>query len=92
MDKVKTLQAFLSIQAQDFIEEEMPSRSTSVASKFLSIQAQDFIEEGKLVAFSVPSEERFLSIQAQDFIEERASLLAVQEEIAIPEHSSSGLH
>ena len=36
---------FLSIQAQDFIEEPtMPSALSSV-TRFLSIQAQDFIEE-----------------------------------------------
>ena len=35
---------FLSIQAQDFIE-ETPAKIPMPNSKFLSIQAQDFIEE-----------------------------------------------
>ena len=38
--------AFLSIQAQDFIEETArTSLSASWTREFLSIQAQDFIEE-----------------------------------------------
>ena len=36
---------FLSIQAQDFIEEFDIPRDTATVLKFLSIQAQDFIEE-----------------------------------------------
>ena len=36
---------FLSIQAQDFIEEQMQSIPTLRKEPFLSIQAQDFIEE-----------------------------------------------
>ena len=44
---------FLSIQAQDFIEEvfcELPRNARDV---FLSIQAQDFIEDGRLREFAV---------------------------------------
>ena len=59
-------------------------------AKFLSIQAQDFIEDqhGWIRCMSSWT---FLSIQAQDFIEDRQirGMLAV---LAIPEHSSSGLH
>ena len=37
---------FLSIQAQDFIEDKLVvMTATMTMSKFLSIQAQDFIEE-----------------------------------------------
>ena len=36
---------FLSIQAQDFIEEPCKPGAIVVAMLFLSIQAQDFIEE-----------------------------------------------
>ena len=36
---------FLSIQAQDFIEDAQPTRRNAHARTFLSIQAQDFIEE-----------------------------------------------
>ena len=36
---------FLSIQAQDFIEDYMSEFQTAKADTFLSIQAQDFIEE-----------------------------------------------
>ena len=37
---------FLSIQAQDFIEEPVPIHPRRMgASQFLSIQAQDFIED-----------------------------------------------
>ena len=36
---------FLSIQAQDFIEERVIALRLSSVAKFLSIQAQDFIEE-----------------------------------------------
>ena len=45
-------QSFLSIQAQDFIEDSSPRRENATATIFLSIQAQDFIEE--LEATSVP--------------------------------------
>ena len=38
---------FLSIQAQDFIEENRSSISGSETYTFLSIQAQDFIEDRK---------------------------------------------
>ena len=37
--------AFLSIQAQDFIEERNMTQSALADEIFLSIQAQDFIEE-----------------------------------------------
>ena len=41
---------FLSIQAQDFIEEEyMDSAGCATTREFLSIQAQDFIEEPSIV-------------------------------------------
>ena len=36
---------FLSIQAQDFIEESVSASGGLMLSAFLSIQAQDFIEE-----------------------------------------------
>ena len=36
---------FLSIQAQDFIEESSSDTRCSGSPRFLSIQAQDFIEE-----------------------------------------------
>ena len=36
---------FLSIQAQDFIEDVSMRAVVSAAARFLSIQAQDFIEE-----------------------------------------------
>ena len=35
---------------------------------------------------------KFLSIQAQDFIEEAMPMVGTCISIAIPEHSSSGLH
>ena len=38
---------FLSIQAQDFIEEHQYDTMRQVGVSFLSIQAQDFIEEGQ---------------------------------------------
>ena len=61
-------QAFLSIQAQDFIEERGRMRNSRPIG-FLSIQAQDFIEDeiGYTSSYDGAS---FLSIQAQDFIEE----------------------
>ena len=59
---------FLSIQAQDFIE-EATSHTTIPRPSFLSIQAQDFIED--LLTRNAPwNFVIFLSIQAQDFIEE----------------------
>ena len=61
--------SFLSIQAQDFIEDYLDSLDDSELLKFLSIQAQDFIEDGKASGGSV-SQTEFLSIQAQDFIED----------------------
>ena len=36
---------FLSIQAQDFIEDSALEATVAELSKFLSIQAQDFIED-----------------------------------------------
>ena len=40
---------FLSIQAQDFIEERaMTGRAGAVPATFLSIQAQDFIEDPQI--------------------------------------------
>ena len=60
---------FLSIQAQDFIEEPSITAQVGIIEKFLSIQVQDFIEEdGERSDNASPTE--FLSIQAQDFIEE----------------------
>ena len=38
---------FLSIQAQDFIEDLDKQKRLKVNRKFLSIQAQDFIEDGR---------------------------------------------
>ena len=37
---------FLSIQAQDFIEDGVSCGLVLAAATFLSIQAQDFIEDG----------------------------------------------
>ena len=66
---------FLSIQAQDFIEDDSLRAARKPPIIFLSIQAQDFIEDamnrGKFTQFA-----KFLSIQAQDFIEE---LILVQD-------------
>ena len=59
---------FLSIQAQDFIEDGRTRDNQAFNQLFLSIQAQDFIEENRQrVDFVI---KRFLSIQAQDFIED----------------------
>ena len=80
---------FLSIQAQDFIEEQTQGRYWDMDGAFLSIQAQDFIEERCARAGDVCR--GFLSIQAQDFIEETVRRLEVSAR-SIPEHSSSGLH
>ena len=60
--------SFLSIQAQDFIEDSKHSLDILLPTIFLSIQAQDFIEEGNPAASLLYWE--FLSIQAQDFIED----------------------
>ena len=60
---------FLSIQAQDFIEEVYNDAAVSNGSRFLSIQAQDFIED-TLDDHVQRGCAQFLSIQAQDFIEE----------------------
>ena len=62
---------FLSIQAQDFIE-EATSHTTIPRPSFLSIQAQDFIEDNHVPRTDVEKLCEFLSIQAQDFIEETA--------------------
>ena len=62
-------QIFLSIQAQDFIEDGSPKSICMLIMSFLSIQAQDFIEETGL-AVTRAITRSFLSIQAQDFIED----------------------
>ncbi len=59
--------------------------------RFLSIQAQDFIEENATTTCFILRRE-FLSIQAQDFIEENGNDYLLHRWLAIPEHSSSGLH
>ena len=65
------LEVFLSIQAQDFIEEtSLPDLPIDRRMTFLSIQAQDFIEEERIVNGGFEDGIKFLSIQAQDFIEE----------------------
>ena len=61
---------FLSIQAQDFIEDSVASGGSGTLMRFLSIQAQDFIEERGMCELPYRLAARFLSIQAQDFIEE----------------------
>ena len=84
--------AFLSIQAQDFIEDSSSNAASLGATlKFLSIQAQDFIEEG-LICMETMTLLTFLSIQAQDFIEETGFSEDLRTIRQIPEHSSSGLH
>ena len=82
--------AFLSIQAQDFIEETVGRVLAHRIRQFLSIQAQDFIEDCPF-AQNEQLQTIFLSIQAQDFIEERR-FPGHAFASAIPEHSSSGLH
>ena len=81
---------FLSIQAQDFIEETCAIHDHLSVDKFLSIQAQDFIEDEHHLGHHALSAV-FLSIQAQDFIEESICLAIIPFSV-IPEHSSSGLH
>ena len=66
---VLPLLKFLSIQAQDFIEESDAGDVETRIDEFLSIQAQDFIEETQR-RNQVGTGPSFLSIQAQDFIEE----------------------
>ena len=61
---------FLSIQAQDFIEDDGRLKDERAYSIFLSIQAQDFIEESSDAGTAARNSTLFLSIQAQDFIEE----------------------
>ena len=66
------IMSFLSIQAQDFIEEgELEDYTDVDGGRFLSIQAQDFIEDMQGLAILSVWVMTFLSIQAQDFIEER---------------------
>ncbi len=60
---------FLSIQAQDFIEDSDEVAQANEKVEFLSIQAQDFIEDTNFPQFMVVNN-GFLSIQAQDFIED----------------------
>ena len=43
--RLEACRIFLSIQAQDFIEETINAIGLFVGALFLSIQAQDFIEE-----------------------------------------------
>ena len=81
---------FLSIQAQDFIEEGRSPCRCWTRRPFLSIQAQDFIED-QYFGESWHCHWWFLSIQAQDFIEETANTSKTAT-CHIPEHSSSGLH
>ena len=66
---------FLSIQAQDFIEENATTTCFILRREFLSIQAQDFIEDGGMNHF-LSHTLTFLSIQAQDFIEDPATCQA----------------
>ena len=86
------VQRFLSIQAQDFIEDgKIIALARLHHEQFLSIQAQDFIEDIMWDEKIVLWLQEFLSIQAQDFIEDRDAG-AAQGAAIIPEHSSSGLH
>ena len=82
---------FLSIQAQDFIEDVGKALDGRNGLEFLSIQAQDFIEDSETKPVT-PAWGLFLSIQAQDFIEESLSPRRKEPNRPIPEHSSSGLH
>ena len=82
---------FLSIQAQDFIEELRSRFRIASPALFLSIQAQDFIEDLTPPTI-LRALCRFLSIQAQDFIEEFHDVFRKTITVQIPEHSSSGLH
>ena len=45
-----SLPKFLSIQAQDFIEDSEIMNAPILSDRFLSIQAQDFIEEAAISA------------------------------------------
>ena len=63
--------SFLSIQAQDFIEDVKSIISSGMRFEFLSIQAQDFIEDEIAEQLRGITHGKFLSIQAQDFIEEQ---------------------
>ena len=47
MPRMVMCRVFLSIQAQDFIEENCQHAFVTASCKFLSIQAQDFIEDIK---------------------------------------------
>ena len=86
------VEKFLSIQAQDFIEEDVHGARIKDNATFLSIQAQDFIEETSPTPADTTNASKFLSIQAQDFIEEPPSRRVPVRCSRIPEHSSSGLH
>ena len=48
---VQAVIAFLSIQAQDFIEELRSTAPVATTKSFLSIQAQDFIEDATFAMF-----------------------------------------
>ena len=82
---------FLSIQAQDFIEDVHYRLNWPKRGIFLSIQAQDFIEDVHY-RLNWPKRGIFLSIQAQDFIEDHKDAVTNAPIGKIPEHSSSGLH
>ena len=70
-EAMKIYNVFLSIQAQDFIEDQGYPQQSVAMRAFLSIQAQDFIEDYTVApSCKVPA---FLSIQAQDFIEEKTA-------------------
>ena len=71
----RSLVRFLSIQAQDFIEDADASRAQRLRITFLSIQAQDFIEE-RISPLLTRGMRSFLSIQAQNFIEDPATCQA----------------
>ena len=83
---------FLSIQAQDFIEDCEFGDDTITDYPFLSIQAQDFIEDTADPRTKLTVQNIFLSIQAQDFIEDTIMSILSMVLRQIPEHSSSGLH
>ncbi len=48
MTPTKSAAIFLSIQAQDFIEDKIDCLDQWNGREFLSIQAQDFIEEASM--------------------------------------------
>ena len=51
MQRISVATQFLSIQAQDFIEDHGCRKVGCDALKFLSIQAQDFIEDQRFQLF-----------------------------------------